>query len=301
MYVSGFYNGNVLFQGNVLVNNGGFETIEGEEFLIGAGARFESGNIDFSDTTSPNIFINTTGEKAVAMQFDPAMMEDIYYYDKIAKIALEEIVPMEPILANLTIVNETLGSTTFSGYQPEGSFYVRFEDGAILDELGNVIVIDGLNASFEGLIPSEEGGVLPLTSLEFIEERLWDADDPVEDGRGQIFVGVAQDGLDNIQDFFNDFEGAGPEASGLNVTFLGLPNVDQPEPQNLEPAAGEGEEGSNVADIEPAAGGDEESEQVNCWSELTNTLQSGKSASISDDGTEQSVMNQTANCGAQQS
>ena len=302
VYVSGFFNGNVLFQGNTLVNNGGYETFEGEEFLIGAGARFESGNIDFSDLTNPNIFVNTTGEKAVAMQFDPAMMEDIYYYDKIARVAIDEIVPMDPILANLTIVNETLGSTIFTGYQPEGSFYVRFEDGAILDELGNVIVIDGLNASFEGLVPADQGGTLPATSIEFIEERLWDADDPLEDGRGQIFIGVAQDGLDNIQDFFNEFEGAGPEASGLNVTFLGLPNVNQPAPQNVEPAAGEGAEGSDVANIEPAAGeGEGESEQVNCWSELTNTLQTGKSASIADDGTDQSVMNQTANCGAQQS
>ena len=297
VYISGFYNGDVTFQGNVLVNNGGYEATEGGEILVGAGARFESGNIDFSDLTRPNLFINTSGTKAVAMQFDPALggeFETISPASIEAEYSAEAFVP-----SDLTIVNETLGGTQFFGYSPLGSYYVRFEDGAILDNLGNVIVIDGQNASFDGIVPASFGGVMAPSTLNFIEDRLWDADDPAVNGRGQIFVGEAAAGIDNIEDFFREFGGSAAPSRGFNVTFLGLPPVGPTNLAGIAPAAGgnEGEDatGEDVAAIAPAAG-DAEGEDVTCWSDLGSSLESGKPVSLSDDGSMEGALKQVAGC-----
>ncbi len=301
LYVSGFYNGYVSMQGNTFTDNGHVESTEDGDVLVGAGARFESGDIDMSDLTRPNFFVNTTGGKALGMQFDPAEMYGYPDYGYEYAYIFEDSY-YEPILANLTIVNETLGSTVFNGYAPTGSFYVRFEDGAILDQFGNVIVIDGTDATWDGILPSATGDVIAPEQLSFIETRLWDADDPLLNGRGQIFVGTAPSGLDNIQDFFKQFEDGEGRSNGLNVTFLGLPPIGPQSLNDITPAAGEGEgEGEqNPADIEPAAGEGEGSEQVGCWSDLTNVLGTGKSASLNDDGSAETAMDQALNCGTQQ-
>lgn len=298
LYVSGFYNGYVSMQGNTFIDNGHVEGTEDGDVLVGAGARFESGDIDMSDLTRPNFFVNTTGGKALGMQFDPAEMYGYPDYGYEYAYIFED--SYEPILANLTIVNETLGSTEFEGYAPTGSFYVRFEDGAILDQFGNVIVIDGTDATWDGILPSATGDVITPEQLSFIETRLWDADDPLLNGRGQIFVGTAPSGLDNIQDFFKQFEEGDGRSNGLNVTFLGLPPVGPQSLNDITPAAGEGEGEQNPADIEPAAGEGEGSEQVGCWSDLTNVLGTGKPASLNDDGSAETAMDQAINCGTQQ-
>lgn len=319
LYISGFYNGYVQMQGNTFSDNGHIES----DTLVGAGARFESGNIDMSDLSRPNFFVNTRGVKALGMQFDPAgiIYADSDYGYEYASIFSESF---GPPLANLTIVNETLGSTVFDGFTPEGSFYVRFEDGAILDGFGNVIVIDGTNATFDGILPAATAGFLSSSALTFIENRLWDADDPILNGRGQIFVGVPADpqGLDNIQDFFNQFEDGANRANGLNVTFLGLPPIGPlggnniGNLNNIAPNAGgnEGEQPApqpqstqNLAGINPAAGGEgaegegqqQQAEQVGCWSDLTSALGTGKSATLADDGSPESAMAQAIGCGAQ--
>lgn len=315
LYISGFYNGSVLMQDNTFTDNGHIDT----DVLVGAGARFESGNIDMSALDHPNFFVNTRGVKALGMQFDPAETY-VLTSAEYGEIFAEPIVPVA--LANLTIVNETLGATVFNGYTPEGSFYVRFEDGAILDELGNVIVIDGTDATFDGILPSATGDIISAENLNFIEERLWDADDPLLDGRGQIFVGTPEDlSLNNIQDFFNEFEGGEGQGNGLNVTFLGLPPIGPvggptPPVTNLAAispeAGGDGTQTQNpqqpleVASIAPEAGGENEaapaggSEQVGCWSDLTNVLGTGKPASISDDGSAETAMEQAISCGSSQ-
>jgi filamentous hemagglutinin family protein len=316
LYISGPNNGSVLMQDNTFTNNGHVES----DALVGAGARFESGDIDMSDLTRPNFFVNTTGGKALGMQFDPAESV-IFTSAEYGELFAEPLVPVT--LANLTIVNETLGATTFDGYTPEDSFYVRFEDGAILNDLGEVIVIDGTDATFDGILPSSTGDILSADDLNFIEQRLWDADDPLLDGRGQIFVGdPAQLSLNNIQDFFNDFRAGEGQGNGLNVTILGLPPVGPLAPQNLSApninladispqAGGSGEQQTpdqpvEVANIDPAAGGENEapaagsSEQVGCWSDLTNVLGTGRSASLSDDGSAETAMEQAVSCGSQQ-
>lgn len=223
------------------------------------GARFESGSIDISDLNAPNIFVGTGG--TVGMQFD------------------ETGVP-----GSLNLVGNTIGATIFSGFLPVGSFYARFEDGALLDAVtGNPTIIDGVNANFDGLIPAAQGGFVTPAQLAFLEARIFDADDAFLNGRGQLFVGAvptADDlGLENLEDFFNRFGTPDNAGAGLSVTVRGLPNVTAAGLNALTPAAGEagpaglagiepaaGEETSAVApqDIEPEAGG---GESVSCWSD----------------------------------
>jgi len=269
VYVGGAFNGDVEFQGNTLIDNGVEEEV--------AQARFESGDIDMSDLARPNIFINTTGTASTALQFD-----DVYrpFGDD-----GDSVVLLRNFFGGgngLRIVNETLGSTRFSGYAPNGSYYVRFEDGSILDPIsGAPIVISGMNASFDGIVPNSFlGGILPSPVLSFIEDRLYDADDNTVNGRGQIFVGSAPlPGLGNIQDFFRNFRFGGGTSGGAILTINGLPSIGGGAGglNNINPAAGEGgEEGSEFAGISPAAGGDEgEAREVTCVADALSSIGSG--------------------------
>ena len=279
VYVSGARNGNVEFQGNVLTDNG---------HLSGsAGARFESGYIDMSDLENPNTFVNTTGLPAVALQFDDisggnfppeqdgprerkfSEYDDGGYYDG----------------TGLYIVNETLGSTVFEGYTPEGSFYVRFEDGSILDdETGEPILIDGTKASFDGIVPFASGNILSAANLSFIEERLYDADDETVDGRGQIFVGqvaeVESRSITNFEDFFfKPPSGSDADATGARLEIRGLPSIGSfPSGLNdIAPAAGEGSNAEDLANINPEAGGGDtpSTKDVTCLGDVVNSLGDG--------------------------
>ena len=270
LYISGAYNGYVEFQGNTFEDNG--------QFSESAQARFESGDIDMSDLERPNTFINTTGIPATAMQFD-----DISAFYSSPTSESDELQIVSPVIGGngLRIVNETLGSTVFEGYLPAGSFYVRFEDGSILDPLsGAPIVIDGTDASFDGVVPGTfPGEVLPLSTLQFIEDRLYDADDETVDGRGQIFVGFAPDpqSLDNQQDFLREFNTDRQLNNVASVVINGLPSTGGgfTNLNNIAPnAGGEGEgEGSEFANIAPNAGGDEQ--QVTCLADAVSALGQG--------------------------
>jgi len=269
IYISGARNGYVEFQGNTLEDNG--------QFSGSAQARFESGDIDMSDLERPNTFINTTGIPATAMQFD-----DISVFSE-GPVLEAFSLSQYPYYGGtgLRIVGETLGSTVFDGYLPEGSFYVRFEDGSILDPNTNLpIIIDGTDASFDGVIPGTFlDEVLPLATLQFIEDRLYDADDETVDGRGQIFVGnpPANQSLDNIQDFFDNFNNQNAASNQARVTINGLPSTGNGlgSLNDITPAAGGGE-GSEFADINPAAGGESgESQEVTCMGDAVNSLNNG--------------------------
>lgn len=277
LYVSGYNNGYVQVLGNVFTDNG--------QDSGSAAARFESGDIDVSNLDTPNTFINTTGTPAVAMQFDDIgggydyypeegdFQQEAFYYEGGYSGG-----------TGLRIVNETLGSTIFNGYAQDGSFYVRFEDGSILNPITlEPIVIDGTFANWDGVVPNTFGNILPAPVLQAIEDRLYDADDLFLNGRGQIFVGSLptpddQQGLNNVQDFFREFVAPAQTANNASATILGLPsigfNIAPFNPANIEPAAG-GEGGQNVAGIEPAAGGDDnqqEEQQVRCWGDAVNAL-----------------------------
>ena len=237
LHVEGYNHNDVILSGNTFIDNP-------------TGARFESGHVDLTGAT--NSFIVNPG-------FDPEG------FDFVTGMQFE-LAGAVSDPTSLTIVDETLGTTSFSGFinRPVGeAFYVRFEDGAILDSEGEVIVIDGTDASWDGVVPSTTGDVLPPAVLAAIEDRLFDADDPALNGRGQIFVG--NPGLltiDNVEDFFNRFGPFGAGISGLNLTVTGLPPINLPQGgvAGIEPFAGG--EGEDVAGIEPAAGGEDDGESV---------------------------------------
>ncbi len=275
LYVSGVSNGYVQVQGNDFTDNGD------DEF---AQARFESGDIDFSDLINPNTFVKTTGGTGVAMQFEditagfngPSSFPD----DNLDAFASDQI---DLFGTGLRIVNETLGSTEFTGYTGADNFYVRLEDGSILDPVTQApIVINGTNASFDGIIPANFANTtLPLATLQFIEDRLYDADDSVVNGRGQIFVGFVEaiNGPANFQDFLPEFQGGAPLDNFASVTITGLPSIGNfgggvaGGLNDIAPAAGdEGTEGEDVAGIEPSAG---EGAEVTCLEDAVNGLGSG--------------------------
>lgn len=286
LWARGAGNGSIVLAGNTFTDNR-------------TGARFESGAIDLTDLANPNRFIFTPGflsdaaNPAVGMQFDLAP---------------------GALATDLTIVDNTLGATIFEGFlaRPVGeSYYVRFEDGAILDAGGGVITIDGTLASWDGIVPATFPGlILPLATLNAIEDRLFDADDAALNGRGQIFVGFPPLlGLDNVEDFFNRFAGFGAGPSGLNLTITGLPRV-TPGALNLgaitpfagdeaaglagiEPAAGD-ESGASQAiqDIEPASGGNDAA----CWGDALNAAVNG-AVNYNFTGDMQEMMNDASACG----
>ncbi|GEM_PF-6956138 len=253
-YLSGADNGDVTFQGNTIIDS------------QLTGARFESGDIDMSDLANANTFQNTSGLPRVAMQFDEELGGN-----------------------GLRIVGETLGTSVFDGYLPTDSYYVRFEDGSILDVASNPIVIDGADASFDGVIPSSFAGtILPAAQLNFIENRLYDADDAPIDGRGQIFAGLqeiaapalAAFGVENVEDFLpkSAFQVDGG-SSGAKLFIQGLPPVDGlPAPvalNNIEPAAGE-KNPEELAKITPEAGGDQpQGRDVTCLGDAVGSIASG--------------------------
>ncbi|MGH1404165.1 MAG: right-handed parallel beta-helix repeat-containing protein, partial [Alphaproteobacteria bacterium] len=252
VYVAGGNTGSVVFQGNTLIDNG---------HLSGsAGARFESGAIDMSDLDNPNTIINTTGLPAVGLQFDEA----------------EEG-------RGISIVGNTLGSTIFDGFTPEGSFYVRIEDGTLLDDGGEPVVIDGTDASFDDIIPGTfPGEVLPVATLEFIEERLFDADDEDIDGRGQIFVGDPPEeddgGPTNFEDFLPERAFSNQTTNSASLTINGLPFINGTGGplglNNIAPAAGEGE-GEQFANINPEAGEGQPGSEVTCVEDALSSIGSG--------------------------
>ncbi|MCF8496638.1 MAG: right-handed parallel beta-helix repeat-containing protein, partial [Alphaproteobacteria bacterium] len=274
--ISGAYNGYAGFQGNTLTDNP-------------VGARFESGLIDMSDLTRPNL-VNSGGVGGrVGYQFDVADLENP---------------------AGLALVNNTFGSTEFTGFTDLGSFYIRLENGSFLSG-GAPVLLNGLFASYDTIVPASFPGLsLPPSTLKFIEDRLFDADDALVNGRGQIFTGFPQTaGLDNIEDFFSKFGAFGGSQRGVNVTINGLPPVQLSAnnlggitpfaggPEDIEPAAGEEEGGEpqNPQDIEPAAGG----EEVSCWSESANAAASGQSSTYSFGGADpEADLSATANCGS---
>ena len=288
LYVKGYGHNDVVLKDNFFIDNP-------------VGARFESGKIDLSDILNPNHFVVTAGygipdgyDYVTGMQFE------------LAKSSRPD---------SLTIVGETLGATFFDGYlaYPVGdAYYIRFEDGAILDCDGNVIVIDGTQASWDGVVPDDfPGNALPPAILQQIEDRLFDADDPALNGRGQIFVGVPADGfsIENFEDFLKEFGPFGGIFRGLNVTVTGLPPINlgaqnfanitpfagEQNPEDIEPQAGDEQGGTAPQDIEPAAGGSD----VACWGDAASLAGAGTAVNYSWGGTFEESIADAASCGSQ--
>ncbi len=254
LFVEGEGNGLVTLSGNRFIENG---------TIGGAQARFESGDIDLSGAS--NVFINTSGVAATALQFD-----DISVFGD-----------------GLSLVGNTLGTTEFTGYTPVGSVYVEISEGTFLDG-GSPILIDADSVSFDGVI----GGAATPAELVDIEDRLIDADDAPVDARGQIFEPpvvvlppvppappAAAAALDNTEDFIQE----GPEApqqpeTTASLRINGLPSTGEVGFQgalglnDIAPAAGGEATSTELASINPEAG---ETQQVTCAGDLAANIGNG--------------------------
>ncbi|MCB9988330.1 MAG: right-handed parallel beta-helix repeat-containing protein [Rhodospirillales bacterium] len=249
LYVKGYGHENVVLKGNTFIDNP-------------TGARFESGKIDLSDLERPNSFI---------VNPDYVLPEG---YDYVTGMQFDLAKSYKP--DSLTIVGETLGATLFSGFitRPVGTaYYVRFEDGAILDCFGQPIVIDGMQVSWDGFVPADNldgDGHIPAGVLAAIENRLWDADDPLKNGRGQIFVGTPANVIPDIEeeDILKSFDPFNIAANQVSVALVGglpiIPGNEAAFLAGIAPAAGgEGEPtAEELAGIAPAAG---EGVNETCW------------------------------------
>ncbi len=273
-FAQGTRNDSIVFTSNTLIDNG--------QNSGAAYARFESGQIDFGGEFDTNIFVNNTpATPAVGMQFD--------------------FVGAGIPGSDLSIVNESLGYTEFTGFNgTPNSFYVRFEDGAILSGPSTPIVIDATNVNFDGVVPSTFPGlILPLTVLQSIEDHLFDADDATVNGRGQIFVGQTPIIL-NFEDFLQSPAFLQGVSNAARLTINGLPPVSDPTLgggfNNIEPAAGGDQTGNpdELANINPQAGGDDAT-QVTCVEDAAASLGSG-SVSYSFGGSFQDSLAGAAAC-----
>lgn len=171
--------------------------------------------------------------------------------------------------ADLSLVNNTLGSTVYNG---QTTWYVDFESGAFFDP-GKPTVIDGTQSVYDGV----NGGLMTSSQLASIEDKLHDfVDDPTE---GLIFPGFTNNNLDN-SDIFRLIDGGNFLHAGPTVIVTGLPRTgggNPTSPANLadiEPAAGGDNSGLNTAaqfaNLEPSAGGD--STAVACWNKIGASL-----------------------------
>jgi parallel beta-helix repeat protein len=236
---------NTSFSGNVITDStvagvkttgdsvGSVKLISNELDNNAIGMLLEGGEIDISDLLNPN----TINGGNTAMRFDGA------------EVSLE---------------NNTLGATIFDGTLGN---YVELANGALFAP-GAPTNIDGLAASFDGLIPlnSDLGpGLIRATDRTRIENKIVDFDDNTT--LGQIIVGLDLNASE--EDIFGlNLFSLQPENLNVSVTFRGLPPVTAPDIAtlaNLETAAGgDGEQSAeDFANLEPAAGGEE-----GCWAAI---------------------------------
>ncbi len=272
LYVQGASHGDVVLEGNHFIDNP-------------TGARFESGSIDLTSKDNPNsIIINNdfeTEDQIIGLQFDNSFGANV------VEIIDSELYPVSTTYTysstGLSVVDDTLGATSFSGFinkSPAIANYVRIEDGTLIDpETDLPIVIDGTFANWDGVVPNSFGNILPASVLQGLESRIYDADDLVINGRGQIFVGIEEVGIntiDNIQDFFRNIQFSDAVSHGASLTITGLPPLDGINLNDINPAAGEGAEAEKLANIDPAAGGNEPtSREVTCLEDVTGNMSVG--------------------------
>lgn len=200
------------------------------------GMLFHGGEIDISSLSNPNTIMNgTTG-----MKFDP-------------------VDPSDP----LNLVDDTIGGTVFTD---QTGNYIELTNGALF-EPGEPTLIDGISASYDGVVPMDSplgAGVLTSEQLQAIEDKIIDFDD--DPSLGQIHVEQTSD-ISTEDFFFLNLFSLGGRESSVSVTFTGMPPVselDLAALNDIAPGAG-GDTGTGVFDlsdplslagIEPAAGSD---------------------------------------------
>lgn len=239
------------------------------------GASFESGEIDLTGAT------NTFNNGETALQFLPFNLG-------------------EGGFASMNLVGDTIGTSVFNG---QSQFYVQLGNGAFFAP-GTPTLLDGLNATYDGLNPASTGGFLSQSDYDAVEAKIFHYID--DQTLGLFFFGIAVPDATFLttfgeEDVFNKFAGFNVPGNGLNLTITGLPGgplpTTNPQPLNLaniEPAAGGDNNGpTNPADIEPAAGGGNSS---SCLGTALAGLDSGNAATYSYSGNVSQNLSAIATC-----
>lgn len=270
--VEGPGHGGVLVAGNTMNDNP-------------TGMFFESGDIDLTGDTN---FING-GD--VGMLFRPAIVG--FGYPESEGFELFSLFG-DPIYAPMSLVDNTIGTTTFTG---QSTFYVELDNEAFFAP-GFPTILNGLDATFDGINPASTGGLLTPAQYAQIEAGIFHYVDRQD--LGLFFFGFMSPGADiNQKDIFRTFGGFNTPGNGLNITITGLPLI----PGDLgsffagiSPAAGDDDQGGNGADdlasIEPAAGG----EELNCWADAVNTALGGATVNFSYSGSAEDLLKNQAGC-----
>jgi parallel beta-helix repeat protein len=293
LYVQGPNNGYINVTGNTFTDNR-------------VGARFESGIIDLTGISSDPSF-GGFGNKFIGgdigLEFDAwggrttqlslvrtgGILSNGYTYDGLGYDTFDGSTVFPPVN-----FGGTIGEQYFEG---QSQHFVAVRSNTFIDpKTRNAIWLDGQDSTY--FFPAEGGAFKPsvdgvtVERLAFLEDmfRHW----PDANNRGIFFFGLVPEvdtlGLENVEDFFNDFDPFNTNISGLNLTITGLPSIGAPggyglnlnnitpfaggpeDVANIEPAAGdEIQTTAEVQDIEPAAGG----EDAACWGQVLNAAVNG--------------------------
>ncbi len=310
LYVSGGKMGRVVVRDNVFKNNP-------------VGAEFESGRIIL--TGDGNIFQG--GQ--VGMRFAPFDLGGGNFANLLLRD--DDANPDTAYPATPNNFGGTIGAQTFEG---QSLYYVEFANNAFFSG-GIPMWINGLNSSYDGLIPA---GITGLEESDYnsIEDLIFHyADQPdvgafyfgfisppippidlEESPDGEGAADIAQEDIFNVFGAFN-----GLQRTGFSLRIRGLP----PLPgfgrgrnlNNIQTFAGGGNAPGNLNNIQTAAGGSAQQRgssnpaegpediepasgdtETGCMGDALNAAGSGQTADIVYSGTMSENLEQAANCGA---
>jgi parallel beta-helix repeat protein len=297
LYVQGGNNGYIEVTGNTFTNNE-------------VGARFESGIIDLTNVSSDPAF-GGFGNKFLGgvhgMVFDawngiPQQLSLVrtggmvngYTYDGNAN---------DTWPATSTPVNfgGTIGEQYFEG-QSTSFVTLRRNTFNDLKNPDEAIWLDASDSTyyrpgFGAFSPADTADILTQDQLDFLEGMFRHRPDATRRGIfwfGALALDVQNLGLENVEDFFKDFDPFNNNISGLNLIITGLPRVTGfgLNLNNITPFAGGPSSAEGVAGLEPAAGGDETQtaaiaqqpqdiepaaggEDAACWGQVLNAAVNG--------------------------
>ncbi|MGB4107568.1 MAG: right-handed parallel beta-helix repeat-containing protein [Alphaproteobacteria bacterium] len=302
--------------------NNGYINVTGNTFTDNrVGARFESGIIDLTGISSDPSF-GGYGNKfiggQIGLEFDAwgGRTEQLslvrtggffaggYTYDGNPYDTFDGV--NVPGSAGLNF-GGTIGSQYFEG---QSDFFVAVRSNTFTDNsrVPKAIWLDASDSTFfmpgEGLIT---GDVMTQAQLDFLELmfRHW----PDVNNRGIFWFGAlaADNGPENDNQFFEDFDPFNGGFAGLNVTITGLPRLSGGASgptgaaglNAINPAAGDESAPADLANIEPAAGAESTSQNVSCWGDAVSAAGAGGPVNYSYGGTFEESIAAAASCGSE--
>jgi len=248
------------------------------------GMTFESGMIDLTGAT------NKLNGGRIGYRFAPVVVKGGF--------------------SQVDLQGDTIGTTEFAG---QSDFYVELLNGALFAP-GTPTLEDGLNASYDGFVPSSVGGILTAAQYTALENMFFHYnDDPAV---GLFFFGQLAS-FQQSRVFRQDITSFVPGTGNAGFTITGLPRVpggvggtppaggaptNPADLNNLAPAAGGGNVGTppagqtpeELAAIAPAAGG---GQNTSCWSDAANVVGAGQVANYNFNADPLSALQDASACG----